>query len=623
MPEDEALVIGWHGRYLRVDLSRGASEIVPLGEEELRRYPGGVGLGSWILTCEFPAGGDPLGESTALVFASAPLVGTAITTTAKCAVVGKSPLTNRLCDALISSRFALILKRAGVDAIVLRGRAEHPVVAWVEGAKGAGGDPVVSIERADGLWGISARDAEAWMKGRDGGGWQACAIGVAGERGVRFATISHDGRHAGRGGLGAVMGSMRVKGLAVRGDCLAKMADPSRVRRLAEELSARSLGPETEKYRVLGTMANLLVLNRLEALPTRNFQAGSFAGAEALAGERLVPLRERARSGCASCTIGCEHLLDTGDGRGVRMEYESMFALGPLCGIDDASAVIRAVQRCDELGLDTISTGGTIAWAMECGERGLLDGSEWSRVALRFGSSAGMLQAVEQIGRREGIGVLLGEGSRRAAERIGSSASELAMHVKGMELPGYDPRVLHALGLGLAVSTRGADHNRSGAYEADLTGLVDRFGSGPELARAVVEFENRAAVFDSLIVCKFLRGVFEDWALECGAMLEAVTGWRCDAGAMREMGERVVLLRRWFNERAGWTRAEDSLPGRLLRGEREARGVESPGLSRVELNQMIDAYYELRGCDSQGCVRGERLEELGVDRGQSSDAGRG
>ena len=267
---------GYHGRYLRLDPRPGRSSLVPLGEETLRRFLGGVGLGTWIVARETPPGCDPLGPEASLVFALSPLVGSPLTTSAKFAVVAISPLTGRLCDALSSSHFAIAAKRTGVDAIAIRGACEVPSIAFVDGFGLE--EPRVSWHPAGPLWGLPAREAEERIHSEFGADWQVAAIGPAGENLIPFATLSHDGRHAGRGGLGAVLGSKRIKALAVRGDRRAPIADPKRTVALAKELSAKSFGPATEKYRELGTVANLLVFNRFDALPTRNFQGGTFEG---------------------------------------------------------------------------------------------------------------------------------------------------------------------------------------------------------------------------------------------------------------------------------------------------------------------------------------------------------
>ena len=593
---------GYFGRALVVDASDGRAEPIALPERVLRGCIGGAGLGTWLMHRLAPARVDPLGPEAPLAFVFSPLVGTPLTTSAKFAVVAKSPLTGFLNDALASSHFAIAGKLTGHDAIVVRGAAAEPSVLLVD----AGG---ARLEPAGELWGLPADEAERRLRERHGAGWRAAAIGPAGERLVRYATVSHDGRHAGRGGLGAVLGSKNIKAVAVRGaGKRPPLADPDAVRAAARELRERSFGPATAKYRELGTLANLLAFNEIAALPSRNFSAASFDGAPALAAEQLSELRSVARNNCASCTIGCEHIYAAGDGSRVRVEYENVFALGPLCGVSDPDAVLAASGRCDELGIDTISAGGTIAWAMECAERGLID-APW----LRFGDAPGLLRALDEIAGREGeLGALLAEGSRRAAAEVGGGSEAFAPHVKGLELPGYEPRTLQAMALGLAVNARGADHNRSGAYEADLGGELDRFAGGEPHAAAAIETEDRAAIMDSLILCKFLRGVFEDPFPDWAGLLAPVTGWDVDGAELRRTARRIVVAKRLFNLREGWTPSEDWLPERFLEEGLELESGRRAELTPDGLRAMIDAYYAGRGLDSRGRPIPETSSELGL-----------
>ena len=568
---------GFHGQYWRFDLSEGRGEKRPIPESVSRAYVGGVGLGSWLLHREAPVGVDPLAPEAPLVFAFSPLVGTPLTTSAKFAVVAKSPLTGLLTDALASSDFAIAGKRLGVDAIVLVGRCAAPSVL-VDGRL----EPAAA-------WGASAEEAERSLAGRGA----VAAIGVAGERLVRFATISHAGRHAGRGGLGAVMGAKQLKAIAVRGDAPTRLAAPERVGALARDLVVRSRGMATAKYRELGTAANLEAFARVGALPTNNFAGGPVEGLAALEVGALRGGRAHERASCAACTIGCEHRYQHGDATR-RIEYESLFALGPLCGVGDPEVVFEAARRCDELGLDTVSTGGTIAFAMECGQRGLLSG------APALGDGAGMLALVNAIGRREGLGELLAEGSRRAAEAIGGAAPSLAPHVKGLELPGYEPRALQTMALGLAVGTRGADHNRSGAYELDFSDRVDRLRGDERSARLATEPEDRAALIDSLILCKFLRGVFDDLEDESAELLCAVTGLDFTGDELRAVARRVVELRKRFNVREGWTPADDRLPARILSEPIVEGPVAGARIDAKRLRSMIRAYNRERGWSDDG-----------------------
>ena len=589
---------GYFGRALIVDLGTGTSSVKRLDESVLRSYIGGAGLGTWLMHECCPPGVDALAPEAPLMFVFSPLVGTPLTTSAKFAVVAKSPLTGRLTDALASSHFAIAGKLTGHDAIILRGCCPGPSVLMVDGSTSW-------IASAEDLWGLSAAEAERRLRERMGPAWRVAAIGPAGERVVRYATISHDGRHAGRGGLGAVMGSKWCKAVMVRAGRKVASADPPAVLAASRELRQRSFGQATEKYRELGTMANLLAFNAISALPTRNFSAATFDGAEALSAEKVAELRQVARSSCASCSIGCEHLYKGPGGRKTRMEYENVFALGPLCGVSDPDAVIAASARCDDLGLDTISTGGTIAWAMECAEKGLID-APW----LRFGDSEALLRAIDEIGAREGLGDLLAEGSRFASRMVGRGSEAFAAHVKGLELPGYEPRTLQAMALGLAVNARGADHNRSGAYETDLSGRHDRLAGGDAHVRGAIETEDRAAVMDSLILCKFLRGVFAEPLREWARLLNSVTGWDVDADELAITARRIVMAKRLFNLREGWTRTEDWLPDRFLSESLELQSGRTATLTAARLESMIDTYYRGRGLEPTGQPTAATLGEL-------------
>jgi aldehyde:ferredoxin oxidoreductase len=290
------------------------------------------------------------------------------------------------------------------------------------------------------------------------------------------------------------------------------------------------------------------------------------------------------------------------------VEYENVFALGPLCGVSDPDAVLAASSLCDELGIDTISAGGTLAWAMECAERGLID-APW----LRFGDGEALMRGVQEIGSRDGLGDLLAEGSRRAARDVGGGSDAFAPHVKGLELPGYEPRTLHAMALGLAVNARGADHNRSGAYEADLAGGHDRLAGGAAHAAAAIVTEDRAAIMDSLILCKFLRGVFEDPFPDWAALLAPVTGWDVTGEELRATARRIVVAKRLYNLREGWTRTEDRLPERFLSEPLELDSGRQATLTPERLNSMIAAYYTGRGLDPDGVPDPGTSVELGLD----------
>jgi aldehyde:ferredoxin oxidoreductase len=634
---------GYAGRLLRVDLSTGAAWPESVDPEVLRLTVGGIGLGSYLLHKYCPPGVDPLAPEAPLLFVSSPLVGTAVTTTAKYAVLAKSPLTGFIGDSLSSSHLALALKRTGYDALVITGAC--PAWSYLLVTD----DPArpVALRDARHLAGLGTWQTERAVReelasqvlahGRGGGGLpprsapaRTAVIGPAGEHQVRYATISNDGRHAGRCGGGAVMGGKRLKAVAVCGRQRVPIADPVRLRAANARLIERSTGPATAKYRQLGTPANLLVFDRLGILPTRNFQASTFEAAEAVSGEELLRAHHAQTVGCASCTVGCEHLyktFDQGPAVQTRLEYESLFALGPLLGVGDANAVLRLARQCDELGIDTISAGGTIAWAMECAQRGLLPGtvpglSERDRLA--FGAAAVLPAVLDSIAHRRGdLGDLLAEGSRRAAAALGGGSEAWAMHVKGLELPGYEPRGLKTLALGFAVAPRGACHNRSAAYEHDFSGRVDRFAAEVGRGTLAAAAEDQAAVLDSLIVCKFIRKCFDDLYEECAQLYTFVTGWETSGQDLRLAGERIHTLKKLFNVREGWTRADDTLPPRIL-DERLADGAGAgEGLTRDALDLMIAGYYAARGWTADGYVPAAKLHELGLAGGTGVGRGAG
>ena len=604
---------GYFGRLLHVDLTSGTSRHCRIPESRLRDYLGGIGLGVSLLWEFTPAGIDPFSPSNPLIFASAPLAGTGLTTTAKYAVVTKSPLTGFIADSLSSSYFALELKRLGIDALVVTGRAAAPVYIAIQG-------DAVKIRPGDGVKGKSAGETETTIRSElQSTTMRVAAIGPAGENLVRFATISNEGRHAGRGGIGAVMGSKNLKAIAISGNHETAVADSAKVEAIADSLRRRSLGSLTDKYRSIGTVANLSVFNHLGVLPTRNFQQATFEHANALSGETLTENNFSRRHGCAACTIRCERLFTGGQAPSnvahkvpvpfeQRLEYETLFALGPLCGISDAETVLQAAALCDRYGLDTISTGGTIAWAMETAARDLLPGAQ--ELGLRFGDGDSLLGAIHAIGMREGVGDLLAEGSRRASAEVGGDSSDWAMHVKGLELPGYDPRSLKTMALGLAVSPRGACHNRSGAYEADFSGEVDRFHGDASRGPIVAASEDYAAVLDSLIVCKFLRKCFTDFYPEAAEILCGVTGWDYTPGELRRTGERINTLKKLFNIRERWDPQDDWLPARLFTDRAGTQG--EIGLTPGELREMIRGYYRARQWDEAGYVPDRKLRELGI-----------
>jgi len=551
---------------LEVDLGSRTWRRYELSDADFADALGGVGLAVLLLDRALallePGPVDPLGPESPLVFAAGPFGATPVPAANKHAIAALSPLTGLLNEGLSSSHWSAQLRRCGLAALVVTGRASEWTTLAIE-------RECVSFEDATALLGTSARETTVALRQRaNDRRLRVCAIGPAGERGVRFAAVENDGRQAGRGGTGAVMGAKRLKAIVLRGAGNVAPADPETTAALAAELKARALGPKTAKYRVLGTGANMRVLQRMGQLPTRNFTAATFAGVEAVTPERARESRGtyvELRSGCAGCPVQCEHMYvrrDLDRKKAAASEYESVWAFGPNCGVDDLDAVLDAIERCDRYGLDTISTGGTIAFAMECAERGLVDAHAFGP-ALAFGNAAVLAPAIDAIAARSGLGDVLALGVRAAAARIGGGAEAFAMHAKGLELPGYEPRALPAYALGLAVCTRGACHNRAATYESDLREPgVTR--DGESLARTAIDAEDYAMIWDSLVLCKFIRGCFDDFYGEAAALWSAVTGLALSPDELRASAQRTWERKRRINARQGWTQGDDVLPARLF-----------------------------------------------------------
>ncbi len=601
---------GYHGRVLIVDLSERTSSREPLDESVLRRFIGGTGLASYLLYTHCPPSADPMGPDNPLIFACSPLVGSRLTTSSKFAVAAKSPLTGLIGDSLSSSFLAVELKRTGVDALIVKGAGARPTFLVLE-------DDDVRFEDASDLMGLSTLDTEKEIRQDLGRRFRVACIGPAGEHGVRYASIANDGgRQAGRTGTGAVMGSKNLKAIAVRGRNPAPVFDAESLNVVGRDLSTRSLGPATEKYRTTGTMANIAVFDRLGTLPTRNFQQSTFDMTDEVSGEAMYSGHFVKNAHCANCTIGCEKILTVGDGSGKstgRMEYESAFALGPLVGVGDRETIIRASHYCDAVGMDTISAGGTIAWAMECFERGILTLDDTDGLDLRFGNADALLPCLEAIATKSGnLGRLLAEGSKIASETVGQGTEAWAMHVKGLEMPGYEPRSLQTMALALAVSTRGACHNRSSAYEADFSNRVNRMEADVERGRITADGEDFSAVLDSLIWCKFLRKAFDDFWEESATSLSLITGWDVSPDELKKAGERINNMKKQFNVREGWTREDDTLPERVLTEPLPDGAGAGVALLEEDLQMMVTAYYQARGWNPDGTIPSSKLLELEI-----------
>jgi aldehyde:ferredoxin oxidoreductase len=605
---------GYWNHVLVVDLDHGASHVEELNERARDLLLGGSGLGAWLWEHHSTVGAGALEPGNAVVFAAGPLTGTFAPTSGRHEVVTRSPETGAYGEGDAGGTFGTVLKRAGYDALVITGAASRATVIVVDGDD-------VRVEDATELWGKDVIDTDRALRDRLGAGFSTAVIGPAGENRVLYANIVHDGadaRVAGRGGLGAVLGSKMLKGIAVRGSKAVPVHDPEAFRALMQEtvpmLRERAIG-----MHLLGTTGGVTRAEEAGDLPVRNWREGSFPQAKALGGEAIAE-RLVGTYHCAACPIGCGrtvrlHTPGHEGQNGAGLEYESVGTLGSLLMLTDLDTVEQAASLCNVLGLDTISTGGTLAAAMEARELGLITSGDTDGIDLVWGNGAAVLAMIPRIAGRQGFGERLAEGSRRFAASLGHP--ELAMEVKGMELPAHDPRAYVSLGLGYATATRGACHLQGFSYaferaatmpEIGIDAPMDRFDRTGKVAM-VKATQDLMGLFDSLKFCKF--AIYGGLTLtHMARFLAAVTGRKLTAAELLTVGERIYTYKRLLATRMGISRADDTLPERLLTTDRG--GSVAGHLAWLDA-ALLDEYYDLRGWDRSGIPTPETLSRLSID----------
>jgi len=588
-------LFGWFGKALRVNLNTGDIKEEEIEKKLLTAWLGGRGLGTHMVYCEVPADGNPLGVENKLVFATGPLTGTSFPGSGRFSVSAKSPLTGTIFDSNAGGTWGVRLKSCGFDLLIIEGASATPVFLSIR-------DGVASLEEAGELWGKDVLETNQALTSKLGKAVSVACIGPAGENQVKFAAIMNDGHRAlGRGGLGAVMGAKKLKAIAVSGNKKVAVADSDKMDLVVYEANKWvKANPITSKgLPEFGTPVLVHLFNELGVFPTCNFQGSQFAGAGKISGEAIAETIYSGRKGCYRCPVQCSRMIKIGNFTMAGPEYESLWALGPECGIDDLEVIAKANHLCNLLGLDTISTGVTIGCAMELEERELL------KTGLKFGDAVGLLQVIKQIAKREGVGELLAEGSRRLADNCG--CPQYGMQVKGLELPAYDPRGMQGMGLGFATSNRGACHLRAYMVGPEALGvpkMVDRFSTGGKAGLTITQQNINAAV-DSLSICRFINlAVSEEYFARA---LSAATGVNYQPQDLHRIGERIWNLEKLYNLRAGVDSSFDTLPPRLLK-EPIAEG---PSLGRtVELEPMLAEYYRFRGWDEAGIPTPKKLQEL-------------
>jgi aldehyde:ferredoxin oxidoreductase len=611
------------GKILRVNLTDGQiSEEFP-DEETLKMYLGGSGLATKYLIDEVPKGIDPLGPENKLIFMTGPLTGTPSPSTGRYSIVAKSPLTGLWGEANSAGFWGRDLKRSGFDGVIFEGISPNPVYLVTEDGK-------AELKDASHLWGKNTSETTKLIREELGEKFNVACIGIGGENLVKYAAVMNDcdkpnyGRAAGRCGMGTVMGSKKVKAIACKGDAKIEVAKPDEYRAEAKQRYDwvnQSLLKMT--LEVFGTATMVDLVNIKGGLPTNNWQTGVFPEADKINGTAINETILTARKPCFACPIACGRVAEIKEGKykstGEGPEYESLGALGTMCGVDNLEAITLAHFLCNEYGLDVISAGNTIGFAMECFQKGILTKEHTDGREFNFGNADLVIDLIPIISKREGIGDLLAEGTRNMAKKLGKGSEKFAMNVKGLELPAYDSRAAKITGLAYATANRGGCHI-TGYIEGpaflsmpfmivENASVGDVLNENPEDTKVVKEFEDAFGLFDAIGGCKFMGMVLasEDWA----SLIEKLLGYDFSKEDFAKMGERLYNLARVYNMREGATRTDDTLPPRML----EEPMPDGPAKGEtVNLEPLLDAYYEYRGWDKEtGKPTKEKLKELGLE----------
>jgi len=622
---------GYAGKILRIDLSCGRTSVEEPEESFYRKYFGGTGFIAYYLLKEVPKGTEPLGPGNKLIFALGPMTGHPLAGSGRSSMGAKSPLTGAIGFSEAGGFWGAELKKAGFDGVIVEGKSETPCYIYIR-------DGQVEVRDGKGIWGKKTGEVEDIIRQDTGDPHVRVAqCGIAGENKVRYACVLNDVIHAyGRAGMGAVMGSKNLRAIAVRGTQDVAEANPEKMRELAKSMAV-DRKDQWEELRDTGTAGGVVSLHNQSALPTRNFQFGQFEGNEKISGQTMRDTILVDRDNCYACPVHCKRVVKTGDPYNVDPryggpEYETVGALGSSCGIDDLPAVCKGNELCNAYGLDTISAGVTVAFAMECYEKGLLTRNQVDGIDARFGNPQAMLTLLEKIAHREGIGDLLAEGSLRAARKIGGGAEDLAIQVKGQEVPMHEPRLKMGLGVGYALSPTGADHCHNihdtgyvkGSRSARSYGILEPMPAsdlGPRKVRLLAYMLSRRQFGNCVGLCDFVEWT-DDEVVE---MVRAATGWNCSLWELVKAGERAMTLARLFNIREGFTDKDDVLPKRFYQPF-----LTGPLAGVAPTPEQVDKakrdYYEMMGWDRNTGVptRGRAMEldiEWALDAAMSTWGG--
>ncbi len=604
---------GYVGQLLRVNLSRRGVSKEPLREDWARDFVGGVGLTARLVYEEVKPKIAPLGPENKLVFMTGPVNGTMIPAASRTSVCAKSPYTGSFFHSIFGGNLGPEIKFAGYDGVIIEGKAERPVYLWIE-------DDKVEIRKAEHLWGKDPFETQEMIRKEIGDEEiHIAAIGTAGEAGLPYAMILCDIRAAGRGGMGAVMGSKNLKAIAVRGTGGVSVPNMLRVfntaRRLTELLDSN---PAVKGLSDYGTPRNVAGMNEAGILPTRNWQTEVFQGMQNITGEAMKEKVVKAHRACFACSINCTKysVVPSGPYKSIinGADYETIYGFGSICAVDNIEVLCKADELCDTYGIDLISTALSIAWAMECYEKGIFTKKDTDGIDLRFGNGDGMLEMIDKIGRREGLGVLLAKGTRAASKIIGKGTERFAIQNKGLEWPGHTCRPFPAAAVGYATGPRGGSHHDI-RPTAEKSGLVDRKVLEGKGALAA-EVNHWLILSDSMLLCHLGEPIWGPMQISANTIeaLNAVTGWDLNYDQARKIAERQWNMIRCFSAREGFTREDDQLPIRFQEEPIPEGPMKGSYIPKETLERLKNDYYSYRGWDLKtGNPTKEKLIELGLD----------
>lgn len=603
---------GYQGVVALIDLASRSVERIELDESIVRKYIGGSGLGTYYLMKYSRVDTKPLSPDNPLIYMTGPYMGSGVPTSGRHHIIFRSPLTGIFGESDAGGTFGYRLKRAGFDGLIIVGRAEEPVYISVI-------DGEISFSDARHLWGLDTYTTEARIVEEIGKKVTVSCIGPAGENLVPLAGIFHDGmvaRTAGRGGLGAVMGSKNLKAIAVGG------SRPVNIYRQEELLS--SIREKTKQLKeagmglhLYGTAGGMETAEKFGDIPIKNWKLGSWTPqVKNVSGQKMAETILEKNYSCFACPIGCGRIVKFNGYHGGGPEYETVAMLGSACLIDDLEVIAKANELCNRYGLDTISVGGAIAFALELFEEGIITEKETGR-KLVWGEEETLIALIKEIAHKKGFGAILGLGVKKAAEMIGRGAEKYAIHAKGMELPAHDPRCFKGLAVGYATSNRGACHLSSFTYPWERSASMPELGYATthdrtldrEKGELAAKFQNLMSMADSLKICKFalIVGVKIEELIN---WLNLITGWDVNFDEFMQTGERIFTLKRWYNNALGITRKDDTLPERILK---EPRGEGGSADTVPNLELQLEEYYRYRGWNQEGVPTLEKLRKLGLE----------